>query len=80
MSRPSDWRPHLNAPLNVSGMASYPVKPGGSLSILIDLRKWLLVGGWVAGKYRVDVRVEGVALDAYSAVTLMSDPVEFKIE
>jgi hypothetical protein len=80
VSRPFDWRPHVNAPLNISGMASYPIKPGASLSILIDLRKWLLIGGWVAGKYRVDLRVDGVALDSYSAVTLISDPVELRIE
>ncbi len=78
VSRPADWMPHIGNVI-VEGMARYPIKPGGSLSILVDLRKWKLVGGWTSGRYRVDMRVNHIGLDSYSNVSVMSDLAEFII-
>jgi hypothetical protein len=64
----------------IAGMSGYRIKPRESLSVLVDISKWQIVDGWKAGKYRITVRVDNIDVDAYTKVSVMSDPVEIEIE
>ena len=44
-------RPELKVPVRISGPGARPVKPGGTLRIIIDIRKWKIQGGWTKGIY-----------------------------
>lgn len=56
-------QPAVRVPLEISGMASYPIAPGAALTITTDVRKWTIVGGWAPGRYEARVRVEGLTAD-----------------
>jgi len=74
-------RPTLKEPpLPVSGVGSHEIKPGGILEVKTDARKWQLRDGWIAGRYRVTVRVDHLNADAYCRLSVLSDPLEFEIK
>ena len=75
LSRPKPADP----PRFIAGMSSNRIKPGESLSIIIDIRKWQVRGNWKPGIYKMTVRADNVVVDAYTKVSVMSDPIEFKI-
>jgi hypothetical protein len=68
----SEFRPRISHPQYLSGNASHPVKPGEVFRLLIDLRKWPIVGGWTTGEYRFNVSVD-VSLDSYASAQVLSD-------
>ncbi|MDX6290396.1 MAG: hypothetical protein QOH42_2195 [Blastocatellia bacterium] len=68
-----------DAPRFIAGMSSHQIKPGQSLSILVDISKWQIVDGWKAGKYRITVRADNIDIDAYTRASVLSDPVEIEI-
>ena len=73
-------RPMLGElPRFIAGMASYPIKPHESLSVLIDMSKWQIVDGWKAGKYSISVRVDNIDVDQYTKASVTSDPVDIEI-
>jgi hypothetical protein len=69
-----------DAPRFVAGMSGYQIKPGQSLSVLVDISKWQIVDGWKAGKYRITVRADNIDIDAYTKASVMSDPIEIEIK
>ncbi len=69
-----------DAPRFIAGMSSYQIKPGQSLSALVDISKWQIVDGWKAGKYRITVRADNIDIDAYTKASVMSDPIEIEIK
>jgi hypothetical protein len=74
-------RPKLGElPRFIEGMASYPIKPHESLSVLIDMSKWQIVDGWKPGKYRISVRVDNIDVDQYAKVSVTSDPIDIEIK
>ena len=68
------------APRMIAGMSSYVIKPTESLSIVVDMSKWLIVDGWRAGKYKITVRADNIYLDDYILASVMSDPFEVVIK
>jgi hypothetical protein len=73
-------RPKVDVPLQISGMGSHEIKPGGTLTVKTDARKWQLRDGWLPGRYKVTIRVDHLTLDRYSTLSVLSDPVEFRVE
>ncbi len=73
-------RPEVDPPQIISGMGSHEIKPGGTLTVKTDARKWKLRDGWLPGRYKVTVRVDHLTLDRYSTLSVMSDLVEFRVE
>ena len=56
------------------------IEPGKTLVIRTDARKWKLRGGWLPGRYKAWVRVDGLTIDRYSQLSVTSDPFEFEIK
>jgi len=73
-------RPEMDVPITMSGMASWEIKPGEELEIQTDARKWKLRDGWLPGRYRVTVRIDNLKVDKYSTLSVLSNPIEFKIK
>jgi len=67
-------------PMPVSGMGALEIKPGSVLEVKTDARKWQLRDGWIAGRYRVTLRVDRLRADPYCTLSVLSDPVEFEIK
>lgn len=75
-------RPKVKPPLVISGMSSKRIKSGRSLTASTDARKWKITGGWVPGKYKINVRVQvtGTTVDGNRCIlSVHSDPFEFEI-
>jgi len=72
-------RPKSDPAYLVSGMGSQGIKAGESLRIETDARKWKLRDGWLPGRYQVTVRVDGLQIDPYFRLSVLSDPFEFEI-
>jgi hypothetical protein len=64
----------------IAGAGWYPIPAGTSKISTIDLSKWEVDGGWVAGKYQILVRVKKIDLDKYSWVAVQSDPITIEIQ
>lgn len=64
----------------IAGITSKVIKPGESLSMMIDISKWQIVDGWTKGKYRLVLRVDNVVVDDYAKVSVKSDPVEIEVK
>jgi hypothetical protein len=73
-------RPEVDPPQFISGMGSHEIKPGGTLTVKTDARKWKLRDGWLPGRYKVTIRVDHLTLDQYATLSVLSDPVEFRVE
>lgn len=73
-------RPEVRPPMQIAGMGSHAIKPGGTLSVKTDARKWTLRDGWKPGRYKVTICVGNLTVDEYAKVSVMSDPVEFVIK
>lgn len=73
-------RPKVKPPMYIAGMGSHEIKPGETLTIKTDARKWKLQDGWLPGHYKITVRVDYLTLDRYSTLSVLSDLVEFRIE
>ncbi len=69
-----------DAPRFIAGISSYQIRPGQSLSVLVDISKWQIVDGWKAGRYRITVRVDNIDIDSYTKASVMSDPIEIEIK
>lgn len=73
-------RPKLDVDDKVTGVARHPILAAERLTSRIDARKWEIKGGWVPGKYSVNVRVEGITADqGRSRVSILSEPFEFEV-
>ncbi|MBC8869321.1 MAG: hypothetical protein H8E44_07875 [Planctomycetes bacterium] len=73
-------RPEINVPHLVAGIGRTGVEPGKSLQIETDARKWKLRDGWLPGRYEVTVRVDGLEIDPYYRLSVLSGPFEFEIQ
>lgn len=51
-----------------------------AVTIKTDARKWKLQDGWLPGHYQITIRVDYLTVDRYSTLSVLSDPVGFKIE
>ena len=73
-------RPRAEVPRRITGMARQVIRPGQTLTIRTDARKWNITGGWIPGRYRLTVRVERLTVDAFATLSVRSEPMEFTIE
>lgn len=82
-------RPEVNVPVRASGIGSYEIEAGKILAIRTDARKWKLhdegrpverFNGWFPGRYKVTLRVDNLTVDKYCKLSVLSNPIEFKIE
>jgi hypothetical protein len=67
-------------PMPISSMGGHEIKPGGVLEVKTDARKWTLRDGWLPGRYRVTLRVDGLRADPYCTLSVLSDPFEFEVK
>ena len=73
-------RPKVEAPEKVTGVGGNPIKAGESLTVTTDARKWKIIGGWVPGKYRANVRVEKLTVEGNRCIlSVHSEPFDFEI-
>lgn len=73
-------RPEVRPPLSISGPSAYPVKPGGTIGIMIDISKWLIQGGWTEGEYELVFRMERITVDDKVILSVLSDPLHVVIQ
>jgi hypothetical protein len=71
--------PDVTLPGNVSGIGRTRIESGRSISIRTDARKWVLRDGWLPGEYDVTVRVDNLAVDSHTFLSVLSDPLSFTI-
>lgn len=71
--------PNVNAPTNLAAPGWYQIPTGKSKIKTIDVRKWEVVGGWVAGTYQITVLINKINIDEYSSVSVLSDPIKIEI-
>jgi hypothetical protein len=71
--------PKVEPPLTIAGMSRQVIRPGESLRIEIDARKWTIRDGWKPGHYRAVVQVKYLRADEYCTLNVLSDPFEFDI-
>ena len=71
-------------PLGAAGMArparTYSVAPRGKVHVAVDLRRWTIPGGWVAGTYDVTLRLREVRLGERITLAVSSGPVRLVVE
>lgn len=74
-------RPKMDGrPAEVAGIARHLIKAGERLTIKANARKWQINGGWIPGKYSVNVRVERVSVDGgRHSLSILSEPFDFEI-
>jgi hypothetical protein len=72
-------RPELKVPRTISGPSAHYIKPGESLTIELDLSKWQLRDGWLAGRYDARFRVDEIRADKYVVLAVSSDPITFEL-
>lgn len=73
-------RPSVNAPLYLSAPGWYPIPAGTSKTKTIDVRKWEIVDGWIAGKYQLLFRAEKIDVDSHTWISVTSDPMTIEIK
>jgi len=73
-------RPVARPPLHVAGQGSHPVPPRAEVTRRVDLSKWTVVGGWIAGRYEASLRVDAVELDARAVASVTSEMFEIRIQ
>lgn len=73
-------RPKVDVPMQIAGISGYSIKAGGSLTVTTDVRKWKIIGGWVPGKYKANVRIENLTVEGNRCIlSVHSEPFEFEI-
>lgn len=74
-------RPTLtDRPDVIAGISRHPIRGGERLTINANARKWQINGGWIPGKYRVNVRVERLSVDGgRRSLSVLSEPFDFEI-
>ncbi len=73
-------RPGINAPPKLAAPGWYPIPAGKSKIRTIDVRKWEIVDGWVAGKYQLLIRADKIDVDSHTWISVTSDPVSIEIK
>lgn len=71
--------PEVKPPQSLNGMSRRVIRPGESLTIQTDARKWSIGGGWTAGRYRFNVRVDRLRIDEHATASVISDFCELEI-
>ena len=73
-------RPKVEVPKKVMEVGENPIKAGESLTVMTDGRKWKIIGGWVPGKYRANIRVEKLTVEGNRCIlSVHSKPFDFEI-
>lgn len=72
-------RPEVTPPPHVAGLGRRQIQPGDSLTVRIDARKWRIHGGWIPGRYEVDVRVDHLRLDDFATASIKSEMAAFEV-
>ena len=73
-------RPELKVPVTVSGAGSRQIQPNGTLSIMIDINKWKIQGGWTKGEYEVVFRMDNIIVDDKVKLSVLSAPVHVIVQ
>jgi hypothetical protein len=73
-------RPSVTPPLSISGTGWYPIPAGKSKTKTIDVRKWEIVDGWIAGKYQLLFRADKIDVDSHTWINVTSDPITIEIK
>lgn len=73
--------PGVAPPRQVQGPSAHRIAPGDSLSVVLDLAKWTVVGGWRPGSYRVILEVRHLAAeDNRVQFSVLSDTLRFAVQ
>lgn len=62
-ARLTPQHPKIEVPNGFTKSEAHPIKPGESITVTTDIRKWKIPGGWVPGKYKATIRVENLTLE-----------------
>jgi len=73
-------RPEIQVPQTVSGPSSLEIVPGGSLSIMVDISKWSIQGGWLKGEYELVFRIDSISVDDKITLSVLGEPVHIRIQ
>jgi hypothetical protein len=73
-------RPTVAFPPAVSGVGQYTIPAGLSKTKTIDVRKWEIVDGWIAGKYQLLFRVDKIDVDSHTWINVTGDPITIAIK
>lgn len=68
-------RPKVTPPVNISGMGSYPIPPGGTLRVTVDISKWTIQGAWMKGTYELVFRMDNINVGDKVTMSVLSDPI-----
>jgi hypothetical protein len=71
---------HLDMRISISGTGWYPIPAGKSKTKTIDVRKWEIVDGWIAGKYQLLFRADKIDVDSHTWINVTSDPITIEIK
>ena len=73
--------PKIKAPVVIAGLSRHEIAAGKQLTIETDATKWKLRDGWLPGRYRVTLRVNGLKVDnGRCTLFVLSEPFEFEIK
>jgi hypothetical protein len=67
-------------PRYLSAPGWYPIPPGESKTKTIDVRKWDVMEGWIAGKYQLLFRADKIDVDSHTWISVSSDPITIEIK
>ena len=73
-------RPELKVPVTISGPGARPVKPNGTLRIMIDISKWKIQRGWTKGEYELVFKMDNIIVDDKVTLSVLSDPVHVTVQ
>ena len=73
-------RPKVEVPEKIAGVGQHRINAGEGLTVTTDARRWKIMGGWVPGKYKANIRVENLAVEGDRCIlSVHSEPFEFEI-
>jgi hypothetical protein len=73
-------RAELKVPVTISGPGARPVTPNGTFSIMIDISKWKIQGGWTKGEYELVFRMDNIIVDDKIKMSVLSDTVKVIVQ
>ena len=71
--------PVCEPPPSISGMGAFPIAPGKSMEVTLDLSKWKLRDGWKPGTYEAVLRVDNLLVQPGMRLSLASEPFTFVV-
>lgn len=73
-------RPEIQAPLTIAGPASFQILPNKTLTVIMDISKWKIQGGWTEGTYELVIRMDHIGVDDKVRMSILSAPVPVTVQ